>query len=62
MTVPNPLLSSWPGLVPAIHVFAYRNKKDVAPGKRRQVYAVCARLTALPGMTKRDVVPLVHAL
>ncbi len=37
------------GLVPAIHVLAYRNKKDVDARHRRQVYAVCARQTGLAG-------------
>jgi hypothetical protein len=39
-----------PGLVPGIHVFAsHREKKDVDGRDRRQVYAVCAWQTAVPG-------------
>src|SRR5919197_2351084 len=38
------------GLIPAIHVFAFVHQ-DVGARQRRQVYAVCASLTALPGMT-----------
>ena len=38
------------GLVPAIHVFSsYHTKEDVDARHRRQVYAVCAGLTALAG-------------
>jgi hypothetical protein len=44
-------LSVMAGLVPAIHVFAAASRKDVDARQRRQVYAVCASLTALPGMT-----------
>src|SRR2546429_2602720 len=40
------------GLVPAIHVFAASTKEDVDARQRRQVYAVCASLTSVPGMTK----------
>ena len=36
-------------VVPAIHDLVAR--KDVDARQRRQVYAVCASLTALPGMT-----------
>jgi hypothetical protein len=42
------------GLVPAIHVFAAAEKENVDARHRRQVYAVCASLTALPGMTSSD--------
>src|SRR6266702_997642 len=41
------------GLVPAIHVL-FRGTKDVDARQRRQVYAVCASLTALPGMTEEN--------
>jgi hypothetical protein len=39
------------GLVPAIHVL---RDKNVDARHRRQVYAVCACLTALPGMTSLE--------
>jgi hypothetical protein len=40
------------GLVPATHVLlCWNRKKDVDARQRRQVYAVCAGLTAVPGMT-----------
>src|SRR3984893_12676757 len=49
------------GLVPAIHVFSsYHTKEDVDARHRRQVYAVCARQTAMGGMTKRgDDAPII---
>ncbi len=37
------------GLVPAIHVFLLKGRKDVDARHRRQVYAVCARQTAMAG-------------
>src|SRR5262249_23265325 len=43
---------SWPGL--ARPSTSCRTKKDVDTRQRRQVYAVCASLTALPGMTPED--------
>src|SRR5262249_46513305 len=39
------------GLAPAIHVLLADREEDVDARRRRQVYAVCASLTALPGMT-----------
>jgi hypothetical protein len=41
--------SSWPGL--ARPSTSSDHAKTWMPGQRRQVYAVCASLTALPGMT-----------
>jgi len=38
---------------PAIHVLL-RGRKDVDARQRRQVYAVCASLAAVPGMTSSD--------
>jgi len=40
------------GLVPAIHVLHARIKDGDAL-ECRQAYAVCASLTALPGMTRK---------
>jgi hypothetical protein len=37
------------GLVPAIHVLLSDSRKDVDARHRRQVYAVCARQTAMAG-------------
>src|SRR5882724_12234933 len=37
------------GLVPAIHVFCFTRKEDVDARHRRQVYAVCAKQTAMAG-------------
>jgi hypothetical protein len=37
------------GLIPAIHLFAADQKKDVDARQRRQVYAVCAGWTSLAG-------------
>jgi len=43
--------SSWPGFVPAIHVFLAQVKlrQDVDARHRRQVYTVCAKQTAMAG-------------
>jgi hypothetical protein len=41
--------SSWLGFVPAIHVFLLKRRKNVDARHRRQVYAVCASLTAMAG-------------
>jgi hypothetical protein len=61
MTPENLGDSSWPGIavgttaslplayVPAIHVFLAEIQIDVDARDRRQVYAVCASLTAMPG-------------
>src|SRR6516165_6030240 len=40
--------------VPSTSFFATKSKRDVDARQRRQVYAVCASLTALPGMTNSD--------
>src|SRR5450432_56764 len=37
------------GLVPAIHVLSFAREKDVDARGRRQVYAVCATQTTMPG-------------
>jgi hypothetical protein len=44
-------LSSWPGLTRPSASLRHPIKEDVDARQRRQVYAVCASLTALPGMT-----------
>jgi hypothetical protein len=38
------------GLDPAIHEFLEQMKQDVDARERRQVYAVCAGLTAMRGL------------
>jgi hypothetical protein len=51
IAAPSPLGSVMAGLAPAIHVFfgAKISKQDVDARHRRQVYAVCARHTAMAG-------------
>jgi hypothetical protein len=47
----SPHYPSWPGFVPAIHVLPAQllATKDVNARHRRQVYAVCAKQTAMAG-------------
>src|SRR4030088_1633622 len=52
---PN-LPPSWPGIVPAIHVCAQMDSKDVDARHRRQVYAVCAQ-TAMAGHDEKLALP-----
>jgi hypothetical protein len=40
---------SWPGFVPAIHVFLPGCSQDVDARQRRQVHVVCARQTTMAG-------------